>query len=671
MEQRRKRESVPFVLQFEKNLLRAQSAVTRKNMLVASRKRPRPSLVQALKRAAQDACRSPTAIYFDDDVSKDPHTQRAAALQLLESYPEEAHDMLAAIASTVSSSSSSVPDPESAALDAWMDQFMPWVGTPRLALRRFDLTGRGLAATGDVVAGEAVLHVPRSLVLTAASLPSHPLLDAWHGDLRLATALLLEPLHHPNGAWSQYVTLLLLVPSSWSPLLTAFPCGTSKRHWCHVACPPQPRPLVPHGRYMRLLPSVPPSALHWSERQLSSMGGTPLPAQVVELHATLRAAHAAAFPTLTDDLPRCFPRGIATTIFSLERFVWAYSIVETRGLMLSLGPGCPRTACLVPVADMCNHAPTAALAWPRIEHVASHAHTHTAEAAGDADVARFADADGREEVGEDLLVFRTLRGVGRGSEVHLYYGRLPSLQTLQYYGFVDEGALSIEVSDVDACLRERWRCHVDPLLRPLTAADPFRIADPFSQVIQIDLELPDEEVMLALPDGLDGAPEEAQQAWLEEMAPRRAEEQSKRRAALLAARGLTLGPHYLRDAPELAPRLLQALNVLCMSAADVQETTAATKAGDAAVGAASAERAANLPASAEQTRRVCDGLRGLLTSLAESLAVPATSGEDAGSEDATVNASIALYVAFQRRVLRHGLAAVTRMEAAIEGEEDE
>ena len=36
-----------------------------------------------------------------------------------------------------------------------------------------------------------------------------------------------------------------------------------------------------------------------------------------------------------------------------------------------------------------------------------------------------------------------------GNEVCLYYGRLASLQTLQYYGFVDEAMLPYETVQVE------------------------------------------------------------------------------------------------------------------------------------------------------------------------------------------------------------------------------
>ena len=309
------------------------------------------------------------------ELPRNPHDERAAALALLreDATAPEGRNRLAAQASAASpcSSSAACPAEETEAIDRWCEQFL--IGMPRLTMRTFELTGRGLAAgPAGLAAGDAALRIPLRLVLTSKALPRHPLLDTLHEDLRLAIALLYEPVRDPDGPWAKYTPLL---------------------------------------------PSSPPSALGWTPAQLARMGATPLPQQVAELRLTLEAAYAKAFPALSEALPELLP----PSHFTWPRFLWAYSMVETRGLVLSLqvprdhddggdgeaaggdGDGGPRTrtrggcaadggaghsaasasasasaapaaaargakeTVLVPFADMMNHHPSAALAWPRVE----------------------------------------------------------------------------------------------------------------------------------------------------------------------------------------------------------------------------------------------------------------------------------------------------------------
>ena len=163
--------------------------------------------------AARVECRDECGNYFEAD---DPHSARAAALTLLPTHPDAARAALESAAAASESNSTGSPD---AALDAWLARFLP-DASRTLTLQNFALTGRGLGATAAIAAGDVVLRVPLSLVLTAATLPSHPILDEWHSDLRLAAALLLEPTLRPGGPWAEYTPLLPPAPPSalhWTP----------------------------------------------------------------------------------------------------------------------------------------------------------------------------------------------------------------------------------------------------------------------------------------------------------------------------------------------------------------------------------------------------------------------------------------------------------------------
>ena len=138
------------------------------------------------------------------------------------------------------------------------------------------------------------------------------------------------------------------------------------------------------------------------------------------------------------------------------------------------------------------------------------------------------------------------------------------------------------------------------------------------------------------------------------MAQEAAAEQRSRSMSLLSDRGLTLGPHFLRDGAPLPPRLLETLKVICMSADELQAE------GDGGSW------------SADLHGRVCATLQSLLESLAESL-LPAPPGPEEGTEqdteqerDAGVDAAIDMYLAFQRRVLQSALAAAYKLEGEVE-----
>ena len=321
-----------------------------------------------------------------------------------------------------------------------------------------------------------MLRIPESLLLTADRVMQHPIIgpavmDTSPEDILLALALLREPILDPDGAWA---------------------------------------------KYMPFLPAKPPGALLWSDYRLHRMSATPLTQQTHELKDALRDAYASLFPRLSVALPKWFP----AEAFTWERFLWAYAMVESRGLMLELAPGRKRTVlvsadCLtplaatdrswrlpqhtppwqiirrcpphlsltgapslacralsceqVPFADMLNHSPSAALAWPilcadsDLESRAAAASNalptgvvdasldgqHARGASETDDAATYREPDARTTHPPRSLVFRALRRVAKGEEVSLYYGRLSCLQTLQYYGFVDPAQLAHEVVQID------------------------------------------------------------------------------------------------------------------------------------------------------------------------------------------------------------------------------
>ena len=144
--------------------------------------------------------------------------------------------------------------------DPLHEALLAWAAAARLddirvALCRFNTTGRGLACTSVLAQGDVALSVPLRLLLTADML--HP---------RVAKAL--DEASHAAGSdalrneMALALTLLVETAKVGSP-------------WWH---------------YGRLLPSRPPCALLWTKEQLAAMGATPLPLEVAAVRRELRVS---------------------------------------------------------------------------------------------------------------------------------------------------------------------------------------------------------------------------------------------------------------------------------------------------------------------------------------------------------------------------------------------
>jgi len=519
------------------------------------------------------------AVYFGEQQLSTPYSDRRVAVQILEQLrdaPEHeedlrrrAHELIIGAAAENPPAGLSIDPKEAKELAAWMHDFLPEPHV--LHLCNFARTGRGLASgPAGLEAGEVALRIPEELVLTADHARMHALAGPClahcgaevHEDVLLSFALLLET----RPAWVRYRTMM---------------------------------------------PKRPPCALMWTPAQLQRMCGTPLAGQTEALRDALIEQH----KMLLNLLQRAFvTEPQLEHQMNWDHFIWAYCIVESRGVRLALGPpGSEKCTCLVPILDMCNHSPSAALGWPARAAAESGAVAGapdgTAAAVSSSAVAAMgistltAGAIGSGGV----LEVRTLRPLAPGEEACLYYGPLACLQTLQHYGFIDAPMLAHEVT-------------------------------------QIDLEYPDEEEEDAV-----GA------AALHAL-----------RARLLAEHGLSTSPHFLRAHGEIAPRLLRALRILTMGAADLRACAAL----DPELRASALENASGMTDAAGALRSIAEGMaESLVMAAAASAEAAAAEGEGAvpgavpDEADADVDAAIESYLGFQRRVLWHTLGAADALEA--------
>lgn len=244
------------------------------------------------------------ATYFEQDpaLPGSPRTERALHIRLLpllrdasQSDVSLADDMRRNVLAT--SDSPAECDPQAAQFDHWMmchwdSDLLP----TNLKLSRFAASGRGLAAfKHDIEAGDTVLAVPERLILTAEHAREKPEVAAaikraesfldhdLEEDVLLAIALMIQQVYHPSGPWATYLTLL---------------------------------------------PASPSNALLWQAAQLGRMGGTPLPFQVLAVRRALRGV----WSTLVQHLVGQSGSPLPARAFSWRRFLWAYSLVESRGM---------------------------------------------------------------------------------------------------------------------------------------------------------------------------------------------------------------------------------------------------------------------------------------------------------------------------------------------------
>lgn len=109
---------------------------------------------------------------------------------------------------------------------------------------------------------------------------------------------------------------------------------------------------------------------------------------------------------------------------------------------------------LVPVADMCNHTIRAQISHPRLEEdtsttAAITTRPTTSSRTTTTTTSAITTFNHAIQCPQRSFVFECLVDVGVGQELQLYYGRLPAIQTLQFYGFVESELLPHEAVQIE------------------------------------------------------------------------------------------------------------------------------------------------------------------------------------------------------------------------------
>ena len=176
---------------------------------------------------------------------------------------------------------------------------------PHLAISHSPTSGHGLVALQPIPAGSELLRVPYALLLTSRAVPP----DFAHlGQTNALALALLAEARHPK-AWALPLSILpdaFDTPLFWSPAERAHLRGSPLLEWAA-------------SRSSNIERSFGPIRERWAGATVVGADG-------------------------------------ATRSLALDDFRWALSVAWSRSFMVELAPGERKTATLVPLGDLLNHA---------------------------------------------------------------------------------------------------------------------------------------------------------------------------------------------------------------------------------------------------------------------------------------------------------------------------
>jgi len=270
-----------------------------------------------------------------------------------------------------------VPEvPESAELKAFHEWYLarsPGDPSVRACELQTAAAGRGLRAIRPIGPGDPIVAVPWSVVLsvdTALQSKYHATYAACGLDEE--EMLMVFLIHEMNDAASE-----------WAP-------------------------------YFGILPQRFESPLLWSASELLELEGSSVLEDIAQCRGALWESYGRLFPRLTDNHPTVFPE----ELFSYDQWVRARCIFDSRCFKINVEGKAHN--CLVPLADMVNHARDGNVSFRRYDK------------------------------GTGCVVLESLRTIPAGEEIRMNYGLLQNWEALMQYGMVDVNAREDSVHfDID------------------------------------------------------------------------------------------------------------------------------------------------------------------------------------------------------------------------------
>jgi len=258
--------------------------------------------------------------------------------------------------------------------NAWMTEFAP----NGIKLEWSEQQGFHCRLVKDCLPGELLFVVPRKLLMTREAAYA----SGSFGSLAGKVEERLEQHEACSETLQEELVLLLF-------LMHEKIARKESRWW----------------RYIQILPESFPTPLFWNEEDLErSLTGTPLYGLVGETRLELENAWIWCEKLLRDHFGEL--KG-----YSLDLFLWAYSVVQSRAYRVRMADGTLMTA-LVPMADFSNHVSDGKMAMIR--------EMHKIDPQLDC-LTAFCNSD---------------RAFAAGDELTMHYNDLANWQLFMHYGFV-------------------------------------------------------------------------------------------------------------------------------------------------------------------------------------------------------------------------------------------
>jgi hypothetical protein len=223
---------------------------------------------------------------------------------------------------------------------------------------------RGLFTTVDIAAEDIVVSLPVEQIISYHSIHNSPLkvlfeVEGLPNDVSLALFLIFE-FYNDHSQWRAYLDML---PMEFD------------------------------------------TALYFNDFELTKITGSPIGDEIRNLQENAHHVFEMVVPILIQSYPSLFhPK-----IFTMENFLWAQSVIDSRGIRLNLNGSA--SLCLLPLIDAINGNTISFLEGSTSLSL--------------------------ESEKKDAYTIRSLTPLNSGDQIFMNYGAFSSRELLLYYGYID------------------------------------------------------------------------------------------------------------------------------------------------------------------------------------------------------------------------------------------